>query len=293
MQKHELGESQMPPVDERVEIFATGIGDIQPTGEYTLEQVVEASDRVQEQVEDAHVVCVDGRPATEKQPVREKVAGGNLYTFLFAAVAAGWNGFSNEAKTNGPGSMVEEAANFLVQTKEFLGAHWDNCGAVNKATEITAACAEYGEDDQWVAQAQRHLGENFNAEHWRSAKEGYAQIATDEQWQTWDANQIQQTVNAKGGVVEQLKGDNTRPDLDPENKRHGHFEEATRVNAVAGTSNDRDNSEIQTFQADVAPMVRMAQKAAASDEDFSRILHAEVMRQFGTLYVLSKNQPVF
>jgi hypothetical protein len=289
----EQGEYYMP-VEARTNVFETGVGIIEPTGEYTISEIIESSDREQKSVEDPHVVCVDARhSATEKQPVREKVAGGNLYTFLYAAAAVKWSLFTDATKAAGPNQMAEEAADFLVKADEKLGAHLEDCGAINKAVPITDACAEHAHEDEWVRQAKRDLGELFNPEHWTVSQQGYAELAKDDAWRNWDANKIQEIVADRGGVVEKLDGSNPRPDIDPNNERHGHFEEATRVNHEKGKSNDRDNAKILKFQVDVDPIVRMAKKAATNEEEFSLLLHAEVMRQYATLYVLAKNQPLF
>ncbi len=303
----------MPETDS-LTVFRAGVGTITPTDRFPQAEVEASMVESQKPVEDPAVVCMDERrDIREPQPVREKLAGGNANTFLKAAVAIGWSGFSKEGLEASPDALLEEAADFLVDAGETLGAHRhahdvaeleedsDNrtgggvkktgCGAIDNGAQIDHDAADHAMDDEWVEQARTDLGDAFNLEHWQVAQKGYQAMADDVAWQAWDHGKIQNVVEARDGTVEVLDAvsDAFAEDIDNAESRHGHFAEGATINHRKGASNDRDHSRIPAFQVDVDPMVRMAEAASADADEFSRLLHAEVMRQYATAYRLTKD----
>jgi hypothetical protein len=294
------GEIYMP-TRERVMVFATGEGPIEPTQQYSDQEVVAASDENQKPVEDPAVVCMDERESVEgAQPVREKEAGGNVTTSLHAAAAVNWSLFTDKDYAAGPEAMAEKVADHLVDTGETLGAHRHNakrgdnqtgCGAVDKSPTTSANIAAHGLDTTFTQMAVVDLADAFSERFWREAHAGFSQMAKDKTWQSWRTSKIQELVESKGGIVEMLdaKHDAFK---DPENKRHNHWGEAARINHNEGASNDRDHAKIPTFQVDVAPIVRQARKMASSEEEFLKLLHAMVLFQYGTTYTLTRNMRI-
>jgi hypothetical protein len=311
------GEAYMSDVTD-VSFFKTGVGVIEPTDRYTDQEVATEIAESQKPVEDPAVVCMDERhDIREPQPVREKVAGGNLNTFGKAAAAVKWSGFTEQALQD-PDVLFAEAANHLVDSGETLGAHRhahdlaeletedeevaDNtkepkktgCGAIDNGSVIDNDAAEHAMDEEWIEMAQADLGDLFNMGHWTTARDGFADMATDEKWRKWNHGKIQDKVEDKNGVVEVLDANSDAFASDDHSapQRHGHWGEAADVNHNKGYSNDRDNATIPFFQVDIDPMVRMASAAAASETEFSLLLHAEAMRQYATTYRLTKNMRI-
>jgi hypothetical protein len=295
-----LGEPLMQTSD--IVILKTGVGAIEPTDKYSDAQVVTAIEHGQKPVADTAVVCIDERPsAQESQPVREKVAGGNLNTFLYAAVATGWMGFGQKNNDYEPEEFLGIATKFLVDAGHKLGAHVQEpnhgsgtgCGAIDKAGLITIDIADNAR--HWQELAMADLGDLFDEQSWGQAINGYKDLAQNSRWQNWDSGQIQVAVKQTGGIVETLDGeqDAYSKEADPDNNRHNHWAEAININHRPGFSNDRDNASVPFFQVDVAPMVTMAEQASGSgQQDFKLMLHAMVMRQYGTAYRLTKNQRI-
>jgi len=287
-----------------VVIFSGGAGVITPTDKYSDYEVLDAIEASMRPLKHPAVVCIDERASVEgKEPIREKVSGGNLNTFATAAAAIEWSGFNEEDKAGGPEQMVDASADFLVHSGETLGAHRhahegeeasddSGCGAVDKGHVIDVAAGEHGAE--WADQARIDLGEGFNEEHWQNAQAGFKRLGDDEAWQSLDRKVIQKTVRAKGGVVETLDADSDAfaEDVPNAELRKGHWGQAIHINHEAGQSNDRDNASIPFFEVDVDPMVRMAEKAGSSEDESSRLLHAMVMRQYATGYVLTNNMRV-
>lgn len=273
-------------------VLYSGIGTIEPDPKYDIGTIENVITNYEKQIQDNAVVCIDGRPSEQQhEPVREKVAGGNLNTFLYASAAVAWRGFSDEARQAGPLKMLEEAADFLVTSDEKLGAHTHTqnhghgtgCGAIDKAHEISVNCAEHA--DEWIDYARTILGDSFNEASWQVAQAGYKDIAENKAWEQWNTNAIQKEVINKHGVVEELENNTADPN-------HGHNEQAIHINFKEGYSNGRDQTNMQYFEVDVAPMLRMARKATIEDTDYSNLLHAMVMRQLGTAYQLTRNQNI-
>lgn len=286
----------------RVGIFSAGEGVVEPTGQVDEPELLQAIDDAQKPVEDPHVVCIDERPAAhEAQPVREKVAGGNVTSFLHGAAAARWPVFTDWAWQQGPEALAEEAAVFLVKAGEHLGGHTSNgvhtsgktdCGAEDNAPITIVNIARHGNEPVWVENVRQDLGDSFDEAAWRQAVAGYGWLAEQLVWKNWRTAVINQLVLRYGGVVEVLDARNARPDADPENRRHNHWAEALKIGNRPGYSNDRDRAAIPFFQVDVDPLLRMAKKAASSQDEFTQLLHNLVAFQYGTAYTLTKNQRI-
>ncbi|MCA9337143.1 hypothetical protein KC951_00350 [Candidatus Saccharibacteria bacterium] len=297
---------------DKMAVFETGVGVIEPTGRYTETEIVQSVEESQKPVEDPAVVCMDERrDIREPQPVREKVAGGNLCTFLHGAAAVEWTGFTKGALEAGPEQLVEDAADFLVASGETLGGHRHahpgsteskqhdkkstGCGAVDKADKVDVDIVEHADDDEWVDAAKTDLGELFNADDYETARAGHAKMVEDENWRKWERGRIQEVVEKRDGVVELLDEDSDAfadESDDNAHQRHGHWAEVAKINKDDGKSNDRDNARIPAFQVDVAPIVRMAKAAATSEREFSRLLHSMYLRQLGTTYRLTRNMNI-
>lgn len=288
------------PTQERVMVFAAGEGSIEPTGQYSDDEVMAASDEAQKPIEDSAVVCMDERGSAEgDQPVREKVAGGNLATGTFAAVAVDWLLLTEEVKGRGPQAVIDVVATHLVDTGERLGGHTSNhasgdttdCGAVDKSGQTTDNIDKYATDEAWIDQAKIDLGDGFRQDHWDKSHAGFSALARNTKWKNWQRSYIQEAIKKHGGIVEVV---DATPDIDrdPQNVRHNHWGEAARINHQAGKSNDRDHASIPTFQVDVDALVRTARKMASSEDEFSLLLHAMVMFQYGTTYTLTRNMRI-
>lgn len=298
-----------------------GVGVIEPTGEVSDTRLAVGIEANQRSVEAPQKVCIDKRVAlgtlnpdwtitlADKQPVREKLAGGLLPTMLFAAKNARWSGFT-DAQLSGPiGGQIEILADYIVEAAHAnseeieLGAHIatganpdkdkTGCGAVDNLPEEHAIFAEHGVDESFEKKMQNTLGDNFDEETYTQS---IANAVKDEEQQVYSGfrpRKIADTTMAKGGIVEVLDASNKRPDIDPEDKRHGHYEEAVHVNTQEGTSNDRDNPTLDFFQVDAAPLIKWVKRMAADEAEFSRLLHAAVAFQYSVEYKLTKNLPNF
>ncbi len=287
------------PLSDRAVVFAAGTGVIEPTGEFRVSEIIEASDKSQKPVEDPHVVCIDERNSVEgKQPVREKVAAGNLGSALFAVGAVGWAGLTDTQVEAGPEVIVGEIADHLMDGGEKLGAHRHKplhdhektgCGSVDQANGIESNIAEHASDELWIKQAKIDLGDNFDLDNWHRAQIGYERMTSDLKWQKFRKALIQETVAAKGGVVETLNGENDAFKNDPDNLRHNHWAQGAKINGRKGYSNDRDNADIPTFQVDVDPLTRIAKIFSNNAKEYSLMLHALLQWQYGTTYSLTKN----
>jgi len=291
------------PSNERIQIFASGIGIIEPTHAYSDSEVLQSSDEAQKPIQDRHVVCFDERRSVnEKQPIREKVAGGNLTTSLMAAAAVDWDEFTEQSLLEGPEAMAEIVADYLVEQDEPLGAHRHSprlvqyktgCSAVDESSPITIHITDEGMNDSIIDQARIDLGDSFNEDHWVKAHTGYSRMSLAPKWQHWRTSRVQEIVEEHGGVVEVLDAENDALKQDPDNLRKNHWAEFLRVNQKPGMSNDRDNATIPGFQLDVSALKRIAEKMAKGNQrKYSELLHAMVMYQYGTGYLLTKNMRI-
>lgn len=284
--------------EEHVKHYHDGVGPVAPTGEVSDAELARGVQENQKDVEDPHVVCIDEREALEKQPVREKMAGGNVLTGYVAAELAGWSLFTDEQRAGSAETRVNAVADHLVVAGEKLGAHIDNhaddkkckCGAADGCPVHVGVIAEHGNDKQFVDQMQDALGGNFNQVVWDGIiRNAQTKIARDT-FDGWNGWIIINAVKARDGVVEVLNGDNQKPEADPENTRHNHWGEGVGINTQNGKSNDRDNAVIKHFQADAPALVRTCQKMAKDEAEFSRLLHAAVGFQFAVRYNLTSDQ---
>src|SRR5687767_13263153 len=86
-------------LDQQVKTYSEGIGPVAPTGEVPDQELVKSVHESQTEVQDPHVVCIEDRNDVEGQPVREKMAGGNVATGYAAAEMAGWSLFTDRERT--------------------------------------------------------------------------------------------------------------------------------------------------------------------------------------------------
>ena len=282
----------------QVAVFEEGIGAVCPTGEVSNEMLASAVYSAQQPIEDNHVVCIDERKALELQPVRAKMAGGNVTTAFAATELANWSLYTDEQRNDLHKVRVSAVAGYLVSAGEKLGGHIDNhateqnsnCGAADGYPTVISIIAQRGHDLEFTAQMSDTLGEHFDSKIWDDTVEKASILASDKGLLTWNGNTIINAVRKYNGVIEILNGDNTRTELDPNNSRHNHWAEGVAKNLVPGMSNNRDGSNIPFFQVDVPKIVETCQKMAKNEAEFARLLHGAAAYQFGVRYKLTSGQ---
>lgn len=291
-------EEQEPMIQAKVKIYAEGSGPVCPTGEVSDQELIEEVEATQAEVTDEHVVCVDEREALEHQPVRYKMAGGNLTTGFAAAELADWSLYADEQRDSTPEQRVDTVADFLVAADEKLGAHVDNhadesvtnCKAADAYPLIINAVGEHGHDIEFEAQMKDVLGAHFDPEVWNATVTRSAEKAAKPELQNWSGYFIIDTVKKYGGIVEVLNGDHQNKQLDPNNERKNHWGEGVGVNTVPGHSNNRDKARIPYFQVDIPKVVEVCQKMAKDGAEFSRLLHAAAAYQIAIRYKITSGQ---
>ncbi len=291
-------ERQTMITEQHIMHYGEGAGAVAPTGEISDEVLVQAVYGKQADIQDEHVVCIDEREALEAQPVRNKMAGGNVTTGFAAAELADWSLYTDTEREAGPTARVNAVANYLVQAGEKLGGHIDNhatdeksnCGAADGYPAIISELAKHGNDIEFISQMRDALGEHFNQSTWQQTIDSAAERAVDSELDDWSGYAIINAIREHDGVVEVLNGDHQKPEQDPENARHNHWAEGVALNTVAGKSNDRDQGGVPFFQADAPKIVELCQKMAKDEAEFGRLLHAAVGYQLATRYKLTSNQ---
>jgi hypothetical protein len=300
-------------VQDRVTSYDFGVGVIEPTGKVTEQQLVQEMDARQAPVEGSCVVCFDERKGVgflsadmdvvevEKLPIHEKLAGGTLVTAVAMAKLARWSGFTEE-QLNGPiEEQIDAVADHLVENEEILGAHVDTdfdkdgdaskCGAADNLEKENETIAIVASNPEFIAKSRNTLGDNFDEAIHAEILSNAGEDTQNGAYDGYKPKMFTTAVLKRDGVVEVLSAANIQPDVDPENKRHGHFGEGLKVNTEEGKSNDRDAAEIPFFQADAPALIRIAKKMANSEEELPRLLHAGVVFQYAVEYVLTKNMP--
>lgn len=294
-----------------VRVYQFGVGVIEPTGGVSDGQLVAEIEVRQKPLEDPRKVCIDERHSVgtlksnftieyaDKQPVREKLAGGALTTMVAAARMVRWSGFTQEQLEGTIDVQIEAVADFLHEAGEPLATHTatnmrphedtTKCGATDNLPEENKITAEHGNDATFKEKMQRALGDNFNETVHNQNVSNAAEDDRNNAYVGFRPKAIVEAVLARGGVVEVLDASKERPDIDPHHERHGHFAEGLKVNSISGQSNDRDATEIDFFQADASAIVELCQKMAGTKEEFAALLHAAVAFQFAVEYKLTKN----
>lgn len=287
----------MPPTD-RVMVLAAGEGAVEPTAKYTDAEVVEAVDAAQKPAEDPHRVCIDERRGVEKQPVREKMAGGNTMTCFAATEWAGWSAHGSEAKTSGPVSRYKFVVKTMHAKGAKLGGHCDNhaegdssnCGAADKYVTITKDAGEIGKLELVKDKARADMEDVFDEAIWDEVVDGAAASAAQDDITQWRGAVMVETIRSyEDGVVEELNGTNEQPEHDPDNARHNHWAEAANGNKRQGYSNDRDAATIPFFQYDIPAIREEVERIAETPEEATRLFHAAMLYQYATTYRLTKN----
>lgn len=281
-----------------IKLYPEGIGAVAPTGEISDQEILDVATENQKPVTDLAKVCIDGRPELDHQPVRQKMAGGNLATAFVAAELTGWNLYTEDQRTASARERLQAVGDHLVEAGEVLGGHIDNhataeksnCGAADGLPKHVAVIAEHGTDSSFVSQLQDVLGDNFSAEVWATVVARAQHNINANVYSDWSGQDIIAAIRERAGVVEVLNGDNHKVDQDPEDARHNHWEEAVIVNTVPGVSNDRDSSRIQHFQVDAPALIETCQRMASSTDEFGALLHAAVGYQFAVRYNLTSGQ---
>lgn len=288
-------------VRERVQYFREGVGPVKPTGEMGDAELYIAAKEAQKPVEDAAKVCIDEREAVEGQPVREKMAGGNVTTSFVAAELSEWSLYT-DAQRQGPAeARVYAVADHLVAAGETLGAHVDNhadestpkcnCGAADGCPGHMTVVAYHGTDAEFEGQMKGVLGELYDESvHAANIAVAIRKVESDT-FHDWSGWYIIDAVKRHNGVVEVLNGNNEKPELDPQNVRHNHWAQGVGINFEKGKSNDRDAGGPRLFQVDVAAIVETCQRMAASEAEFMRLLHAATAFQLAVRYNLTSDQP--
>jgi hypothetical protein len=293
------GETIMPTDSDAV-IFK-GAGAVRPTGEYELNQIVEAMDRAQKPVEAPEIVCIDECPGLEPQPVRAKTPGGASITGFAAVVLldGSWSLLKEEQRGQDMSVWYKEVVEQLERAEVPLACHTDNhasgenssCGAADKLELMIADAAEHGMEDDWVAAAEAVLGDYFNAERWEARVDAAKAVTVRQALRNWKGSMMLDAIASRGGLVEVLNGDQDKA-RDPDNTRHNHWGEGIRINTVQGSSNDRDKAEIPFFQVDVPAVIESVQPLASSEEEFSDLLHAAVLYTRAVAFRLTDGLPV-
>ena len=287
------GEVAMPQT-EQVVVLKQAQGSIEPTNRHALPEVLEVIRAVQKPIEDSHVVCIDGRPAKEPQPVRAKMAGGNTVTMFAAAAWGNWSFFTNEQKTDNPMEMYGVLVDNMDRLDIKLGGHGGKakCGAAVAFPQICQDAIAIGDSELVAILAQRDLEGLYDPNVMSEVVGGARAFVSGKDLSIWDAEVVATTIKDKG-VLEELSIANIHPEIDPDNSRAGHWEEAANGNKEQGVSNDRDRSPIQFFQYDIPEIIDEAQKLVPGDQqEFKRLVHAALLFQYATAYRLTNNMPI-
>ncbi|GAC1386938.1 MAG: hypothetical protein NVS1B7_6610 [Candidatus Saccharimonadales bacterium] len=286
--------------------FNTGAGIIEPSSELPVHEVTAAIELSQKPIEDAVVVCIDGRPSVIAEPIRAKMAGGNYATALAATVLSNWTAFTPKAVDTGIIEQAEEVLDVLLKINVPLGGHKDNhhhltdgksadgttgCGAADKFDLILGDVAERGLDDEFIQMSQKILQSAFNVHDYKKVVTTAKSLIQSKKIQGWRGDIIAGAV-LKHGSLETLSANIPDNPSAEEIARHNHWEQAIKINSDSGTSSDRDNTPIQYFQVDVPAVVSLIEKLPAMASERSVLLHAAVLYQLGTAYRLTKNQNV-
>ncbi|MDQ3158961.1 MAG: hypothetical protein M3P98_02390 [bacterium] len=279
-----------------------GVGVVTPTDLYTDDQVTLAVEEAQKPIAENVAVCIDERPAVSEQPVRPKKAGGML-TDIFAASVVESPVVPLEVHKKGVIAVMRELASVYGRLDMPIGGHGGSeaCGASANFVQISRDAADQG--PHFVEAAKEDLGDIFDQTVWDGVVADTSLFAdvlekaagsdedSDEAWDPKKFESLVKTAAEEGrGVFEELTGENLHSDLDPTNKRHGHWAEAIKRNRKPGTSNDRDHSPIESFQVDVWKIAEDSQKLAVDEKDFARQLHAAALFQYATAYRLTSKQ---
>lgn len=281
-----------------IKYYAEGAGVVSPTGLVSDQEIFEVVHDNQKPVTDAAKVCIDGRPELEAQPVRQKMAGGNLATGFVAAELSGWSLYTDAQLQSTVAERLASVANHLVEAGEVLGGHIDNhateeksnCGAADGLPKHLSVIASNGKDAEFIAQMRDALGDSYSEEIWTSIVDRAQATVMTDAYADWNGQRLITAIKERNGIVETLTGDNLKPDLDPQDIRHNHWEEAVVLNTVPGISNDRDTSRLQHFQVDAPALIETCQRMASSTTEFATLLHAAVGYQFAVRYSLTSNQ---
>lgn len=250
----------------------------------------------QRDIADPHVVCFDDRAALERQPVRAKMAGGNLTTGFAAAELAGWSRYTRTALAASLVDRLAVVAGYLVQAGEKPGGHVDNrateekcnCGAADGYLNVLRVMGEHGGEREFIVQMEETLGGRFDRETWGQIVTRAAQGARPPGESHWSGWTIIETIKGHGGIVEVLDGGGTNSERDPTSQRHNHWAEGLVINNVPGRSNDRDTESLRYFQFDMPKILELCRKMGADHAEYSALLHAATGYQFGVRYLLTR-----
>ena len=288
-------------VADKVKYYVDGVGPVVPTGEVSDTELQAAVIAAQAEIQHPAKVCIDERPALEAQPVRAKMAGGNLTTAFVAAELSGWSLYTDAQRVADPNDRVDVVADQLVLAGEVLGGHIDdqadeattecNCGAAAGCPSHVKTISEHGQDNEFVAQMQDVLGALYDQDTHNLVTETAQSKVDADAFKGWSGWVIIRAVRARRGTVEVLQGSNQKPDKDPQNVRHNHWAEGVAKNLDATKSNNRDNNGVRFFQVDVPAVVETCQRIAKDEKEFIKLLHAAVAFQLAVRYNLTSGQP--
>jgi hypothetical protein len=281
-----------------------GVGSVEPTSEYSDEQVERNVAESQASVADEAIVCVDDRPAAgeTKEPVRRKTSGGVLASTYAGALLANASLYEQFKGGDGnytasPKEMLSFTAQFLVKSGLKLGAHTDNhahgdktnCGAADGLAPAIAEIPQYAEELNPVVAALS--GEDWDAEGEAMFVEiiSTAQRLTESGYlENYRSTDVLDIVRANGGVVEVLDAD-ARSE---EPERHGHLAEAVGYNTVIGRSNNRDKTKMMAFQLDKEAVDVPSDKTGRNDYERQKLRIAINVYNAAIVRRLTKNPRV-
>jgi hypothetical protein len=300
---HVMEQQQVPNVT-LMHLEGFGVGAVEPTEEYSDEQVEHEATEAQAAVEDEAIVCVDDRPAAggSKEPVRRKTAAGNLGSAYAGGLLADLALFEQFKDGNGnytasPHEMLDFTAGSLVNSKMKLGAHTDNhassdktnCGAFDGLAPAIGEIPQYADElkpivaalsaDEWDDEAEM-MFDKIVTQADKLSTSGYL-----DGYHSTDALEI---VRAHDGIVEVLSGD-AKPE---EPARHGHLAQSVEYNKIPGYSNRRDGAGMMRFRLDKEAVDEVARVTGRNDYERKKMRIA--INTFNAIIVrrLTKNQRV-
>ncbi len=283
-----------------------GIGPVEPTDQYTDEEITRAVRDSQSPLEDNAIVCIDEREAVNgPELVRLKTGGGAAITGFMAAVMGNWTqlasfkgGYSNQ----NPNEVFEFVASHLHTQGIKLGAHKDNhadeektnCGANDGIPQIAADIASPAINEilPVAQQLVEATGMKYDSKIMEAIVANTRDLIEAGFFNNWDSTKAAKVVEKFQGVVEILNGDNQKPDMDPGDERHNHWAEAINFNLNPDKSNNRDQSVVPFFQLDKAGIDKPVDKLQSSESERNILTHAAILYNSALARKLTKNQRV-
>lgn len=279
-----------------------GIGVIEPTGQYTDDEVAAEVHRTLEPVQDAAIICIDERHSAQgHEPVRRKTVGGGAMSGTVGALLSDWPLLSTlDGGAYQPGSankVFDFVAEKMSEAKIQHGAHTDNhatpesgkthCGGMDSAEEGIRVIAEVP-GVKVVTQAS--MGDEFDEKIYDEVVQNARRVKEARVFSNWDPRAAQDKVRSLGGVVEVLDGEDYVDMDDPDNKRHGHGAQGINLNKDASKSSNRDTTDPRYFNVDESAINEISGVMGRNTYNSRVMKHGIVAYNAALAYLLTKDQ---